>query len=379
VVKSNTAAPSTKPTSQELKQRLADAEINLAGLKNQIKDEKTAKRKLYSSLVKLATELKRMKNESQPLMDAAAFAHRGWYEGGMWRAPAILPGVFNQQVRSILREGLSHLFFNLVIVTAFTRVGMAIAQTGGITWDSILYYSVFWAIWTKDLNYTTRFDSTDLSFEFANLLTCIAVLWGSLSTTAPVASSESSRIMVVAGFVALMHLILHLRVAVWFHNAAWNSVEDRAKKHAYFSIATTVFETATWTAGVFLPSQYDSKRWIIFVIGICFSISRLPHNFLDNDFNGKFKLCGWMAYHVLCHDKFLWELTRPALSDRQPLPQREESCSFSFWDSYFSLSLSWPVHSLRTKTHLGSSMDSSLVAVSCSTASSSYTVMTPQN
>lgn len=207
----------------------------------------------------------------------------------MWRAPTILPGVTSQQVKTVLREatGLSDLFFNLVIVTAFTRVGISVDDSSALTWDEFLYFCVFWMIWTKDINYSTRFDSTDLSFEFVNLLSCIAVLFGSLSTNAPLQSEGGTRIMMMAGFVAVLHLILHVRVAIYYRSGAPESIEDSAKKHAIFSIIMTVCETATWTAGALLP-HLISQRWIVFVVGIGFSIARLPKNFLDNDFHGKF-------------------------------------------------------------------------------------------
>jgi hypothetical protein len=231
-----------------------------------LKEEKTGKRKLYSSLVKLATELKRTRLETQPLRDAMEYANQSWYEGGMWRAPTILPGVTSQQVKTVLREatGLSDLFFNLVIVTAFTRVGISVAVSSTLSWDAFLYFCVFWMIWTKDINYSTRFDSTDLSFEFVNLLSC----------------------MMMAGFVAALHLMLHVRVAVYYRSGEPQSIENKAMKHAIFSIVMTVCETATWTAGVLFPDIFF-PRWIIFVVGLGFSIARLPKNFLDNDFHGK--------------------------------------------------------------------------------------------
>lgn len=277
-IKNNVTITSSikKVSSQELKARLADTEISMAGLKVQLKDERAAKRKLYSSLVKLAQEFKRMRLESQPLRDAMDYANRSWYEGGMWRAPAILPGVANQQVKTVLREatGLSDLFFKLVIVTAFTRVGISVAEKGHLSLDSLLYFAVFWMIWTKGLSYSTRFDSTDLSFEFVNLLTCMVVLLGSLSANSNLQSDGGTRIMMMAGFVAILHMVLHLRVALWFRSADLDSIEYQAKKHAMFSVLMTLCETATWTAGIFLPAVLES-RWIIFLVGISCSIARI--------------------------------------------------------------------------------------------------------
>lgn len=288
-----TPGSAVKKVSQvDLKARLADTEISLAGLKVQVKDEKAAKRKLYASLVKLAQEFKRLRTEVQPLKDAMDYANRPWYEGGMWRHPSILPGAASQQVKSVLRQptGLSGYFFNLVIVTAFSRVGISIAENRSLTVDSLLYFAVVWMIWTKDLAYCTRFDFTDLSFELVNLLTCIAVLFGSLSTSAEIDTEGGMRVMMMAAFVAILHSLLHLRVALWFRRAAYDSIEHIAYRHAVFSCLMTLCEAATWTVGVALP-EMPGMRWIIFVIGLAFSCARLPNTF-QSDFNGKLVIPG---------------------------------------------------------------------------------------
>lgn len=256
----------------ELKKELALKEIALSGMKKQLKDEKSAKRKLFSSLAKVAGELKKQQNVNEPIIDAIKYANRSWYEGGMWRPPAVLPGVANQQIQLIVREDLSHLFFSLVMVTAFTRVGLAVVETGELSLEALLYFAVFWMIWAKDINYSTRFDTTDLYFESINLLTCLAVLCGSLSASSSLASEDSTRIMMMAAFVAALHIILHCRVAIWFRNSQSGSVENLAKKHAIFSTIMTFFETTTWVIGVILP-ELTERRFAIFSLGICFSLA----------------------------------------------------------------------------------------------------------
>ena len=61
-------------------------------LKTSLQREKAAKRKMYSYLVKIADELKTLRNESEQLIQASEFARKAWYEGGMWRGPNVLPG-----------------------------------------------------------------------------------------------------------------------------------------------------------------------------------------------------------------------------------------------------------------------------------------------
>ena len=127
-------------------------------LKAAIAREKAAKRKMYSYLVKIADELKALRNESEQLIKAADYARKAWYEGGMWRGPNVLPGLGGGggegppaaatgarntgATGGMIREGgqvssgmpgptmvprapvsLSDLFLDLVTVTAFSRVG----------------------------------------------------------------------------------------------------------------------------------------------------------------------------------------------------------------------------------------------------------------
>ena len=61
-------------------------------------------------------------------MNSSQYSEKNWYQGGMWRAPQLLPGIQDEIKDESLKEpvSLSDLFFDLVIVTAFTRVGVAI-------------------------------------------------------------------------------------------------------------------------------------------------------------------------------------------------------------------------------------------------------------
>ena len=63
----------------------ANSEEEVTKLKTSLHREKAAKRKMYSYLVKIADELKTLRNESEQLIGAAEYARKAWYEGGMWR------------------------------------------------------------------------------------------------------------------------------------------------------------------------------------------------------------------------------------------------------------------------------------------------------
>jgi hypothetical protein len=267
-------------------ERLEMAEKELADARDQLVTEKAAKRKLYSSLVKLANELKKTRSDFVPLQAQADYAAQSWYQGGMWRRPEVLPGVQQQGERQMLRQaiGLSDLFFNLVTVTAFTRVGMAVSQDNGLTPSSLLYFAVFWMIWSKETSYSTRFDTTDLSAQLVTLFTCFALLFGSLSTTSSINSEDGTRIMMVAAFSAILHFFLHIRVALWYRNAVPDTIDSHVRSFAFYNITMTLLETITWVVGIVVGSQSE-HRWVVFLVGILLSM-RAPRSFLSNDFHG---------------------------------------------------------------------------------------------
>ncbi len=323
--------------------------------KAQLIQEKSNKNKLYKGLIKLAAELKDVHEECNQLKQEQKEQHdtmtRNWYEGGMWRAPELLPGIQararermmrtrrqegssgagsgggtgsavpvsvagamedksasmsaseasssdtsnNMEIkREIPRRGksavsLSDLFFDLVIVTAFTRVGVAIQDRGGLEPASLSYFIVFWLIWGKEASFSTRFDTTDLSSQVETLLTCFAVLFGSLSSTAPFNSGDATRMMVLAAFVALLHFFLHMRVWFWFRDVNPMSEMVAVKNYAIYIMILTSVEFITWMFGILCLSESSKYRGVVFFVAIVLSF-RLPRTFLPNDFHGKFSL-----------------------------------------------------------------------------------------
>ncbi len=267
---------------------------DLAYYKDQVKNEKAGKRKLYHSLVKLAEELKRLRTESKALQDQAEYANQNWYEGGIWRAPQLLPGVDRESPGNILpyqrtrlrqAVSLSDLFFNLVIVTAFTRVGVAMTNSGRVTGESILYFAVFWTIWSKEASYSTRFDTTDLSAKMITLLNCFAVLFASLSVSSSMETEGANRIMVMAAFCSMLNFALMARVFNWYKSAEPNTIDAHVQTYALFNSVMNLLESATWIFGmIFMPLN---QRWIVFTVGVLLGL-RIPRAFLANDFHGTF-------------------------------------------------------------------------------------------
>lgn len=282
------------------KKKVLTTEEQLARAKEQISEEKAGKRKLFHSLVKLANELRRTKNESVPLQEQERYADKNWYEGGMWRSPEVLPGVLQHttlvqhSTTTRLRQAisLSDLFFNLVIVTAFTRVGVAVSQQSSsalLSDDSIsslLYFAVFWTVWSKEASYSTRFDTTDLSATVETLITCFAVLFGCLSVQAPINTTDGTRIMIMAAFVAALHCFLHIRVA-FTNRGSESPLAQHVLKYAMLIVVMTALECSVWCMGIWVFPVDWEYRWALFMCGIFFAF-RVPRAFLANDFHGTF-------------------------------------------------------------------------------------------
>lgn len=306
-------------SAQELKESLEDQvswlELQLKQAQNQISQEKAGKRKIFHSLVKIANELKRTRQESAPFMEANEYANQPWYEGGIWRNRVqVLPGVarpqsakqMHQRSRGVEGVCLSDLFSDLVIVTAFTRVGQAVSINQGIDWATFLYFAVFFNIWSKEADYSSRFDTSDLSAKMSTLVTCFAVLFGSLSASAPLESTGATRIMMVAAFVAILNCLLHVRIAIVFATEAAEDIISAAaspksrqsivrvqdtrhhvRSYAIFNIVMTLLETSVWVIGIVAFPEESHWRWTIFALGNLLAL-RVPRAFLANDFQGTY-------------------------------------------------------------------------------------------
>ena len=253
---------------------------------NEIKKEKAGKRKLFHALHKLAGELKKVKSQ----VKADSYKNTNWYEGGLWRAPTVLPEAQRTtSTQDVARPrdaiSLSDMFFNLVVVVGFTRVGLAITRTSAVKLEDLLYFATFWTIWGKEASYSSRFDTTDLSAKLETLLACFAVLFASLSVSLPMESKGGARIMYMAGFCSFMHFALSARVLWWYKDAMINTIDQHVKNYAIFNTAMNMLETCTWVFGViFVPRQY---RWIVFLAGVGLAL-RVPRAFLANDFHGAY-------------------------------------------------------------------------------------------
>lgn len=270
--------------------------------REELKNEKERKNKLYKGLVKLASELKDSQSKIHELQLLRHGEERNWYDGGMWRAPELLPGIQTQQRKlqhrgeeieptasssmSLKKEAvsLSDLFFDLVIVTAFTRVGLAIQDNGELKLPQFFYFCIFWLIWGKEASFSTRFDTADLSSQMETLFTCFAVLFGSLGSKSDFQSNECTSVMIVALFVALLHFLLHLRVWYWFRDVNAASELISVKAYAKYVMLLTGLESITWIIGIYFLEQDSKWRVIVFLVAVLLSF-RIPRSFLPNDFH----------------------------------------------------------------------------------------------
>jgi hypothetical protein len=171
-------------------------------------------------------------------------------------------------------------------VTSFSRVGATIQDRGGIDLPILAYFAVFWMIWKKEESYSTWFDTTDISSHLTTLSVCFALLTFD--------SGGCTRIMGVAGFSALLHVVLHVRVFFWFKDvddnatggdAVAESANSSVKRYAVFNSVVNTIETITWGIGMLLPSGSDWRKWI-FLLGVVLNM-RILGMIMLNDFHGE--------------------------------------------------------------------------------------------
>jgi hypothetical protein len=289
----------------------ASLQLTMEKLERELDDTKTAllrdresKRRMYLFMSKMAKELKKARTDLETFQKDIQFEKKRWYQGGMWRTPELLPGLGesmtslsglegSQQLRCSGRGermcagrdlNPSDLFLTLVIVTAFSRVGVAVQTRGRVDAPVIAFFAVFWSIWVKETSYSSRFDATDLSSIVETMFTCFAVLFGCISCTETFQSVEATRIMMVASFVAGLHFLLHYRVyRLYRANASFEAVNVR--RYARYIMWTTALEMAVWIFGILFVPVGHSFRWAVFLLAILLGL-RSPASFLHSDFIG---------------------------------------------------------------------------------------------
>jgi hypothetical protein len=285
--------PEREPISscpEELAARVSALEYELANTQKLLQSEKSGKRRLYASVVKIAQELKNTRAKAEEFQKEAEFANKRWYEGGMWRTPELRPGLtggqeVNERPTSKDALSLTDLFFFLVIVTSFSRVGVAVQDRGTVDAPMVAFFAVFWSIWLKETSYSTRFDTTDLSSTAETMLTCFAVLFGAISCTETFQSLDATRIMMVAAFVSLLHFLLHWRIARLYHSDD-SQVAYFVRKYALHAMLMTGLEACIWVLGILFVPVGHKYRWAVFLAGIVLGV-RVPGSYLTSDFHGK--------------------------------------------------------------------------------------------
>ena len=271
---------------KKIARKYAMTEKMLESTTKELEEEKKNQRKLYISMVKLAQELKSLKEDNTHYEEIARFQSQKWYDGGIFSSLDLNPMVvLDPELTKYQHNPLSltELFLDLIIITAFSRVTEEIALQGKVSLTLIFYFSIFWFIWSKESSYSTRFGKFDVIAQLETLLTCFAVLYGTLA----ISGHDYKRIIIPAAIVSFLHFLLHARVAYWNKDAAEDTYGLLAKKYAIMVMIMTFLETVTWMVGIFFVPDSSPMRWVIFAFGVLFSI-RVPNAFLSNDFHSKF-------------------------------------------------------------------------------------------
>lgn len=292
--KGNVGSSTTTSNEEELlRAKIDQLERDLAACNESLQAEHASKRRMYLCLAKIAKELKRTRAKADDYQKEMDFATKRWYQGGMWRTPEVLPGL--GEVRNagaggtssehlVCRQTMSatDLFLYLVIVTAFSRVGVAVQDRGTVDAPVVAFFAVFWSIWNKEISYSSRFDTTDLSSITETMLTCFAVLFGCISCTETFQSTDATRIMMIGAFVAALHFLLHYRIfRLYRTNTSAEAVGVR--KYARYIMWMTAMEVAIWVTGILFFPVGHSFRWAIFLVAILLGL-RSPRSYLASDY-----------------------------------------------------------------------------------------------
>ena len=189
---------------------------------------------------------------------------------------------------------LTDLFLDLAVVTALSRVGDAVQNRGTVDGPILAYFFVFWNVWAKATAFGTRFDASDLGGQVSILTSCVAVLFGSLSTTGGLESEDGMRIMEVGLAVSAMHFLIHWRIWVGWRKRGDDEVGlrgvdggvERAAAvmwYARYVMVMTAIESATWFVGIFFLNENSGNRKWVFLVAILSSLrtgkTRLPYDF----------------------------------------------------------------------------------------------------
>ncbi len=295
------AMPSNRGPEEVLEMTIEKLERELDDTKDALMRDRESKRRMYLFMSKMARELKKTRSDLESFQKDIQFERKRWYKGGMWRTPEVLPGL-GESISTARLEGAefgpmrserycgsrsldpSDLFLTLVIVTAFSRVGVAVQTRGGVDAPVVAFFAVFWSIWVKETSYSSRFDATDLSSIVETMFTCFAVLFGCISCTETFQSVEATRIMMVAAFVAGLHFLLHYRVyRLYRTNTTMEAINVR--RYARYIMWTTALEAAVWLFGILFVPVGHSFRWAIFLLAVLLGL-RSPASFLHSDFIG---------------------------------------------------------------------------------------------
>jgi len=263
--------------------RLEICEKELSATRAELRNEETAKRKLYGSLMKLANELRKAKTDSSLTNTQLLFSNQEKHiipvrPNGIWGSCRLLPDLIDFSLSRRLRqehEDMQHIalntttstspgktlnedyrtqlvslpsntlsntnisytstidiFFHLVIALAFSRVGSTIvlrseisdnnaSSSPAIDLYALTSFTVIWLIWSKEASYTSRFDSRidGLSFFFT-LSTSLAVLLATFTM-----QDNNSCIMSMAAFVSIIDFCRHARVLHTYRHISLAALE----------------------------------------------------------------------------------------------------------------------------------------------------------
>lgn len=181
--------------------------------------------------------------------------------GSLWKPPQLIRGENVDENQDLEREGSwSELFFDLIFVTAISRLGELYREGSLPGREYILLFTIVWVYWWQSSEFMNRFHSDDLSSKLYLLLFQGSLVGIALNVEGAIDGDNSHAFVCFAAMINLIHLLTYLRIYIYFRGLGAEDTsggQERkvvgfARQHVYMNL---VF-LAVWAAAYTVPTDY---------------------------------------------------------------------------------------------------------------------------
>lgn len=249
-------------------------DLTLESIQTQLSQEKSGKRKIFHSLVKVANELRRTRTTTQPILNVHAQHTNNWYSSGLIvSTPKLLPGVHLTNSSSTSSSSTAALGYNAMqtLPIFFYIVMVSSLCHNNNNTNTITNYCILYNILFKEIHYSTRFDTSDIVGQVVLLVLTMA---GGLLSYFSIFGAAVCAVLVL--------LLLQIRtVLTFYHGGSEDALTQQIVKYASVEIVLLLLEGGVWMYKL-LSESSKCPPYVTF-IGILLGW-RLPAAILSHDF-----------------------------------------------------------------------------------------------